>query len=377
MASATNLKLAWRNLGRNRRRTLLAWSGIAVAQITLVWLCSFMNGYEGLIFEKLTGPMLGHIQVHAPRYREDSAIERTIPGAAAIIREIQSKPHVANASPRIYGPVLATAQELGHVAMVTGLNLAGETGPSGLLEGLPPEKLPGLKECLIGKSLAAEMMVHPGDTLALMGQAADGSVASGLYKIKGTVESDVEQINRAGILVALAAAQELLAMNDQVHELAIHVDHPENIPNVVAALKSSPALARFEIMDWKELVPQLSAFLHMSDSMNFIILVLIFLATAAGIANTMMMATFERSHEFGMLMALGCKPARLIRILLLEAIALGTSGVLLGSLVGAVIVFYEMKYGLTLPGISGAANASISIEGLNLGPKDIPGPQTL
>ena len=262
--SATNLKLAWRNLGRNPRRTLLAWAGIAVAQITLVWLSSFMNGYESLIFEKLTGPMLGHVQVHAPRYRDDSAIERTIPGATEVIHKIEQQPHVANVSPRVYGPVLATAQELGHVAMVTGLDLPGETGASGLIEGMPRDQLPGPQECLIGKSLAAEMMVHPGDTLALMGQAVDGSVASGLYKVKGIVESDVEQINRAGILLNMAAAQELLAMNDQVHELAIHVDRPENIPGVLAALRKSPDLSRFEILDWKELVPQLSAFLQIS-----------------------------------------------------------------------------------------------------------------
>lgn len=367
--SATNLKLAWRNLGRNPRRTLLAWAGIAVAQITLVWLSSFMNGYESLIFEKLTGPMLGHVQVHAPRYRDDSAIERTIPGATEVIHKIEQQPHVANVSPRVYGPVLATAQELGHVAMVTGLNLPGETGASGLIEGMPRDQLPGPQECLIGKSLAAEMMVHPGDTLALMGQAVDGSVASGLYKVKGIVESDVEQINRAGILLNMAAAQELLAMNDQVHELAIHVDRPENIPGVLAALRKSPDLSRFEILDWKELVPQLSAFLQISGVTNLIILVLIFLTTISGIANTMLMATFERSHEFGMLMALGCRPARLIRILLLESVALGLSGVLIGSVIGAWIVMGEMRHGIS---VSGANGVSISLEGLSLGFKLFP-----
>lgn len=272
---------------------------------------------------------------------------------------------MTNVSPRIYGPVLATAQEMGHVAIITGLNIENEVGPSGLLEGLSPDQIPGSQEVLVGKSLAAEMALHTGDTLALMGQAVDGSVASGLYKIKAIVRSDVEQINRSGIVMNLNAAQEVLAMGDQVHEFAVHVDDPKNISKVLANLRSNPSFTSLEILDWKELVPQLATLLQMMNSLNLVILVLVFLTTAAGIANTMLMATFERSHEFGMLLALGCRPARLIRILLLESIALGVSGVVIGSVIGSGIVWSEMRHGISLTG-------SLSMEGLNLGTKIFP-----
>lgn len=366
--SWTNLKISWRNLGRNPKRTALAWLGIAVAQLTLVWISSFINGYEALIFQKLTGPMLGHLQIHAPKYRDDNAIERTIPRAASVIQQVRQHAHVGQVSARVYAPVLATAQELGHVALVTGMDIPEELGPAGLLEGLPVGQLPGAQEVLVGKGLADEMSLHPGDTLALMGQAVDGSIASGLYRIKGVVRSSVEQIDRAGIVMPLKTSQELLAMDDQVHELAVHVDDPAKIPEVTGGLKKDAALASFDIKDWQELVPQLAALLQVANSSNLIILVLVFLTSVAGIANTMLMATFERSHEFGMLLALGCRPMRLIRILLLESMVLGFSGVAIGSIAGVLLVLPEIRYGIDLAGLGGMGrDMTFSMEGINLG----------
>ena len=372
-ASSTDFRLAWRNLGRNRKRTILAWSGIAIAQMILVWMSSFINGYEELIFQKLTGPTLGHIQVHAPRYRDDGAIERTIPGASEVIRKIQDTPGVTGVSARIYAPVLATREVLGHVAQVTGLDFAVESRAGGLLEGLPAEMFPGPGEALIGRALGEEMGVHPGDQLALMGQGVDGSVASGLYRIKRLVPCDVEQIDRAGILMSLPVARELLAMGDEVHELTVHVDRPADIPAVTTAIRGRFSGPKgLEVLSWNELVPQIATMLEMVSSLNWVILVLVFLTTAAGVANTMLMATFERSHELGMLLALGCRPSRLIRMLCVESAVLGLSGVFIGSAVAVAIVWHEMRTGLRLPGISGAAGISFTMEGVNLGTQMVP-----
>jgi ABC-type lipoprotein release transport system permease subunit len=210
------------------------------------------------------------------------------------------------------------------------------------------------------------MRVSSGATLALMGQAYDASIASGLYVVKGKLKSEIELINRAGIVMALSAAQDFLAMNDEVHEFAIHVDSPVLVGQVMESLKKVPELSKYEILDWRELVPQMAAYLDLSGTMNLIILILVFLTTSAGIANTMVMATFERRHEFGMLLALGCRPMRLILILLFESIILGIVGVLIGSALGVGVVLSEMQNGVWILRLSGPSGISLAVEGLDI-----------
>ena len=221
----TDIRMGWRNVGRNPIRTMLACFAIAIAQVTLIWINSFMNGDEAKIFETLTGPILGHIQIHAPKYRDDEAIERDIPNATALANVIAETPHVRGVSMRVYAPVLASLKEMGHVAKLTGMSIVTERKSGGVLEGLAQDLIPTDQEVLVGKGLAADMGVHLGDTLALMGQAVDGSIASGLYRVKAIVETPVDQINQAGIIMDLPTSQDFLGMADQVHEMVIKTDN--------------------------------------------------------------------------------------------------------------------------------------------------------
>lgn len=355
-----------RNLGRNRRRTWLAIIGITVAQATLIWVNSFMNGYTSVIFEKLTGPMLGHVQLHAPGFRDDNATERVLTDASQLRSKITQMPHVQTVSERIYGPVLAAAQEAGHAAVAIGLDLVAETKPNGLLTNMASADLPHAHEVIVGYGLLTQMRIQKGAQLALMGQGADGSIANGLYTVKGILKSDVELINRSGIIMSLAAAQDFLAMPNKIHEIAIRLNDASFVTKTVNALKTDALTAHMDVASWHELAPQIAAYLEISGTMTLIILLLVFLATSAGIANTMVMATFERKQEFCMLIALGCKPARLIRILLIESITIGFVGVVIGSIIGVAIVFSEMHYGIWILKVSGASGISLSMEGLDL-----------
>lgn len=364
----TDIRMGWRNLGRNRVRTILACFAIAIAQVALIWINSFMNGHEARIFETLTGPMLGHIQVHAPKYRDDEAIERVIPKAASLAGRIAEVPNVRSVAQRVYAPVLASLKETGHVASLTGMNIATERKEGGVLEGLGLDRLPVGQEVLVGKGLATDMGVRPGDTLALMGQAVDGSIASGLYRVKAVIETPVDQINQAGIIMDLTVSQEFLGMPDQVHELVIRTDSQASISGVLSSLKNLPPLKTYEILSWNQIVPGMAALLQMAGRVNYLILAMVFLTTIAGVANTMMMATFERVHEFGMLLALGCNPLRLIRLLAVESLTLGIVGVAIGTVIGVALTLYGIRNGIDLS-VQGSAGqgANLTFEGMNLG----------
>jgi putative ABC transport system permease protein len=369
----TDILMGWRNIGRNKVRTILACFAIAIAQITLIWINSFMNGDEAKIFETLTGPMLGHIQIHSPKYRDDEAIERVIPNAASLAGKIAEVPHVQGVSPRVYAPVLASLKETGHVAGITGMNITTERKAGGVLEGLGPDRLPTGQEVLVGKGLAADMGVRAGDTLALMGQAVDGSIASGLYRVKAVIETPIDQINQAGIIMDLPVSQDFLGMADQVHEMVIRTDGQPSIAGVLSSLKKLPSLKPYEILSWDQIVPYMATLLEMSGKVNYMILAMVFLTTIAGVANTMLMATFERVHEFGMLLALGCNPARLIRLLAIESLTLGIVGVTIGSVIGIALTLYGARNGIDLSALGSAGQgSSFTFEGMNLGLKIFP-----
>jgi putative ABC transport system permease protein len=362
----TDLRIGWRNLGRNTKRTLLACLAIAIAQAGLIWIDSFMRGYEVTLFNAMTGPLLGHLQVHAPKYQDDEAIERVIPNASAVEKEILSQPHVKSLSARIYAPVLASLKEMGYVARVTGMDIPQESGEGGMLEGLKPEQYPVGQEVLVGKGLAENMGVKEGDTLALMGQAVDGSIASGLYRVKAVIQSPLDQINQAGIVMSLPLSRDFLNMGDAVHEIVIHADSPTAIPGLLSTLKGLPSLKNMEILSWNQIMPSIADLFQMVDKMNYVFLALVFLATIAGVANTMLMATFERTREFGMLLALGCRPGRMIRVVVIESLTLGILGAVVGSLVGMALVWPGITRGIDLGGLSAGKVGGMSFEGVLL-----------
>jgi putative ABC transport system permease protein len=361
MAFATDLHIAFRNLGRNPKRTALAMGSILIAQATVIFMSSFINGYQKVGFDAVTGPMLGHAQVHARGYRKDRDIQKTITALGAALDAIRRTKGVSMATARIYAPVLTALGDTGHTAEIVGVDLAEETKEHGLLEALPKNEWPRDHEVLLGADLAAEMDVKAGDTLAVVGQGADGAPVSGLFKVLRTARTRVDALNRRGIFMPLSEAQEFLGMEDQAHEILIRAEDIALLPGVLERLRGLPELQGLEVMAWDALQPQLAGLLGMMDKINLFVLLLVFLTAAAGIANTMLMATFERSREFGMLAALGCRPRRLVRILLYESLCLGLAGVGAGLLAGCALVWLTSIHGISLGGTE-----SFSLEGFTL-----------
>ena len=360
--------LGWRNLWRNSRRTLLAISAIAIGQFSLVWIDSFFNGYEALIKERMTGPTMGDLQIHHPTYRQDVAIEKVIPDWKKAEAELRTLSHLSNFLPRVYAPVLLSLKEEGHIGMVMGLNFAQENGRSGLLEGMPADRFPGANEVVLGKGLAKDMGVKVGDKIAVMGQAADGSIANDLFLVKGIATLASDQANQNGLLLNLANAQEFLGLPNQVHEIILHSDQAISIEALQSVVKNREYFKNLDVLTWKELSPQLAELLNVFQMSNFIVLILVFITTISGVANTLLMSTYERMHEIGMLLALGCKPQRLNRILIIESVFQGTLGGLVGSFAAVYLLSYQSRNGIDLSFLvsNEPKSISISFEGMKL-----------
>jgi len=359
MAGGT-LKLAWRNLWRNRRRTLLALLAIGLSQALVLFYNGILRGYGDWMVDAITGPMLGHVQVHAEGWRKDRAIDRTLP-VEPTLAAVRAAPGVESAHARIYAPALAALGQEGVAVLVVGVQPDAEAGPHGLLGALAIR--PEGHRVLVGQALATSMGITPGATLAIVGQAADGSLANDLYQVVGVVKTPVDLVNRMGIVMALPATQELLAMAGQAHELVVRARDPSRAAALADELAALPALRGLEVLDWKRVSPELLELVNLVRASWIFILLFVFVAAAAGVANTMLMATFERTHELGMLLALGAGPGRLVGLVVLEALALGLVGVLLGSVIGGGGVAIAHSTGFDFAALAGGPG-DISFAGM-------------
>lgn len=361
MAGST-LTLAWRNLWRNKRRTILALVAIGLSQALVLVYDGVLRGYADWMLEVITGPMLGHVQVHAPGWRKDRAIDLTFP-ADAPLAALRALPGVESAHARIYAPSLAAVGEEGFVVMVVGVEPAGELRAHGLLSGARGVA-PAGKRVLVGRPLAEAMGLAPGTTLALVGQGADGSLANDLYEVSAVIETPVDLVNRMGVILALDEAQALLAMPGDAHELVLRARDPSGAAAVAEAAAALPELRGLEVLDWKRISPELVGILDLVGAVWKFVLLLVLIAAAAGVANTMLMATFERTHELGMLLALGVGPARLVRILVVEALALGLLGVLAGTALGGGLVALGHRSGVDFAALTGGGPSTLAFAGM-------------
>jgi ABC-type lipoprotein release transport system permease subunit len=360
--TSSTIRMAWRNLWRNPRRTALALAAIGLSVTLVLAYTSILRAYGQWIAETITGPMLGHVQAHAPLWRKDRLMERTLRDVDATLAGLRRDPDVASATARIYAPALAAREEEGFAVVVMGIDSRAESGAARLLTDVV-EPLRE-REALIGRQLAELMSVRVGDDVAVVGQGVDGSLANDLFTVKAVVTTSVDLVNRQGILIELSDAQALFAMPDEAHEIVIHARRPEMASALSQRLARANGIAGAEVLDWQTLAPEMVMLVRITDLAGLLVLLLVFIAAAAGVANTMVMATFERTREFGMLLALGTHPSRLVRLVIVESIALGVIGALTGSLIGILLVAITHRTGIDYSWLAGGGPSELSFAGL-------------
>jgi ABC-type lipoprotein release transport system permease subunit len=368
----TTARIAWRNLGRNKRRTLLALGAIALGQLTLVFVNCMMAGMYEEMLQTVTGQLVGHVQVHHPKWRKERAMDLYIDSMSKVKSEIESLPDVETVLPRTYAPVLAAPGKKtdepadAEPAVVIGIDVDLEVKPSGLLHMLASDYRPSGKSVVLGKVLANRLGVDVGGQVAVIGQDIDGFPATDLFTIKAAIRSGVDVVLNRGIVMDMEQASVLLAMPDQAHEIVVRGTDYRRADELAADIAELEIFSDAEVLPWRQVVPNVSRMLDMKSWIDLVFVAVVFVAAAAGIANTAMMSTFERTHEFGMLLALGTTPWRIIRMILIESVVLGLIGVTIGSLVGVALVFVTSQTGINYAALAGADVEDIAFAGINV-----------
>lgn len=394
------LKVGWRNIGRRKGRTLLTTLAMGVGVGLTLGAITLQTGLTEELFDEMVTDTLGHVQLHHPQYSETKRPHYTLTQVTQTLTALESKPEVALAVPRVFAFALAGGEHESTGALVMGVDperekelseihlevkygrwlkehntesksesdldsqnkTAPETATQAATQAADPRPH-GPKEAVIGVGLARELKLEIGQQVALIGQDGYGSVANDLFMIVGLVESGSVELDRGGAWVPMQTLQSFLALEDQVHEIvvlgqtsAVREFNPSKTQDLaqlkmlITATLAQESILRPErsllIETWKEANPSAAQLIESQSVGAYVMLMIVFLVSALGILNTLLMAVFERTRELGVLLAIGTSPSQVFAMVVSEAwmLAILASGV--GLMIGGVFSFWLVEYGI-------------------------------
>ncbi len=341
--------IAWRNLNRNRRRSIVVLASIVVGVVALMLYDGLSYGMMVQMLDNSIGSSVGHIQVHGGGFNDNRVIQNHIPDrdqAERVVRHIEG---VRSWSSRVvtYGLLSSALGSSGGV--IFGVDSSRERAVStvggSIIQG---RYLSGNgREVVIGKKMAEKLHVGLGDKVVGMASALDGQVGSELFRVVGIFETVSSDFDKTHVFVPLPTAQRMLAMEGRIVEIAIVVDDVEQVDSVAVLLRRGLGEG-YEVLTYKQLLPMLVATLGMYDQMLYIIYMIIGLAMIFGIVNTMLMSVFERIQEFGVLMAIGMRNGKVFNMVMTEALCLAAIGTASGLVSGTLITLALGHIGIDL-----------------------------
>jgi ABC-type lipoprotein release transport system permease subunit len=366
-------QLAWRNLWRNPRRTLIAMAAIGLGYAMLLFVACLMAGLRQQMIESGTGLVLSDIEVHAPGYYPDRPTHQTLGGregadVSALVAAIATDPRVHATSPRVYGYGLVSAAHQSAGAELLGVVPDQEQKITVLHTRIVKgsyltEQMP--KGVVMGDKLATTIGVEVGSEIVLLTQSADGSMGNDLYTVAGMFHTGLDAMDQGLVLMSLASLQEFLHLPPgRIHEIGIKLHDITEATTVAPSLeiqlsKTLPVRVRA----WPELAPELADYVQFNRRVTFILFFIFFLLSVIGIVNTMLLAVIGRTRELGMLMAVGMRPVQVVGLIVAEAGGLAGASLVLGGALAVPLLWYLQVHGLNLGGDQG----EVSLAGVVVG----------
>ncbi len=354
---AVELKMAWRNLWRNPRRTLLTIAAISFAGIILVFMLSFQLGSYDVMINTSVKTSTGHLQIQPQGYLEDKEMRRVIQAPQPITDILADMEGLEGYTLRANGFCLVSSSERTQGVLLTGIDPEKEARVSTLKslirkgEYLENDSSYGV---LVGDLLAHNMKLKVKDELTVLGQGLDGSVAAAVLEVKGIFKSGLTEMDRNMALMPLSDFQEIFSMGESVHEVVVLVDSllkVEGVKQTIAArLNQLPQGKDLAVLDWMEIMPGLLQGIEMDLVSGLIMYAVLIIVVAFSIFNTFLMAIFERTREFGVLLAVGTTPTRLTRLVLLESVCMTLIGIAIGIIAGSLVTLYFQTHGIYISG---------------------------
>ncbi|MED5354404.1 MAG: FtsX-like permease family protein [Bacteroidota bacterium] len=338
------LKIAWRNIWRNQKRTLITTLSISGALFLIILMRSMQFGFYDNIINTIVQSYSGYVQVHANGYWDKQSVNNSMEVDNKLLNEINSIDGINNIAKRLQTFSLVSKGEKSKGAIINGIEVEKEQlitdWDKKIIEGSSSFKKSD--QLILSKGIAEYFNVEIGDTLVLFGQGYQGMMAAGKYVAEGIIDLANPKLNEMAIFMDIKSAQEYISSENIATHLIIEKEQyydEEKIAKDIANTISND----YEVMIWKEILPELDQMITADNAGGLIMAFILYVVVCFGMFGTVLMMTEERMYEFGVLLSIGMGKIKLYLIILLETIMLSSIGVIIGILTTRPISHYFNK----------------------------------
>ena len=356
------IKIALRNILRQRRRSLLTGLSMAGGYMMFVFSISLLEGSWSGLVDIFTLDRTGHIQLHQGDYAQRPKIHKTLRDRAAAEALLQAHPEVTGFAPRVHAAALAYARDRTSPASIIGIDPALEPAVTRIRQKVTAgdyfsgaegsfNSAEGSAQAMVGRGLADTLRLELGDELALISSGADGSIANGLFTVHAIIGNRTS-FDRLAVYLPLAAAQDFLSTGQDVHEYALLVKDKHGNQATAAELQAqfqAAQLPEITVSPWQVVEASFHRTMQSDKQGNHFIMGLVMFIVFVGVLNTVLMSVLERTREFGVLRALGSRPWQLVRMILLETVLLALASIGMGMALMLPVVVWFTHHGIEMP----------------------------
>ncbi len=338
------LKIAWRNIWRNQKRTLITTLSISGALFLIILMRSMQFGFYDNIINTIVQSYSGYVQVHANGYWDKQSVNNSMEVDNKLLNEINSIDGINNIAKRLQTFSLVSKGEKSKGAIINGIEVEKEQlitdWDKKIIEGSSSFKKSD--QLILSKGIAEYFNVEIGDTLVLFGQGYQGMMAAGKYVANGIIDLSNPKLNEMAIFMDIKSAQEYISSENIATHLIIdkeqYYDEEKIAKDITNTISND-----YEVMIWKEILPELDQMITADNAGGLIMAFILYVVVCFGMFGTVLMMTEERMYEFGVLLSIGMGKIKLYLIILLETIMLSSIGVIIGILTTRPISHYFNK----------------------------------
>lgn len=339
------LKLAWRSIWRNRRRTLISMSAATFGLVLVIFYSSLMSAMIGDAKNQLDTTGMGHVEISAAGYRQKPSASKAFHDPAAVLRKLPLPPG-SEAGYRVLARALISSAHGSEGVEVHGVDWANEAHLATYVSDLRAGAVPAADDprgILIGEKLAQRLKVGVGSKVRVMASRTDGEVGANLFRVRGIFHSISPALSQSRAVMSAAAAQELLGAEGTAHQIVIQLDDPSKADALAAQLGKQLG-PEYEALSYGQLIPAMKAIESLMDNALFIAALFVYMLVGLGVLNTALMSVMERTREFGVMMAVGTRPRRLVWQVLAESYWIATLSAAAGLALGLLITWYGSSH---------------------------------
>ena len=358
------LRLAWRNIWRNKKRTLITISSVTFAVVLAIYMRSLQEGSYAKMIENAVGQFSGYVQVHNKNYWDDKTLDNGMELSDSLINTILSVNNVEGVNPRLESFSLTSYEKNTKGAMIMGIIPEKEEDMIHLKSKMVKGELikTGDKSIILGEKLSEYLNIGVGDTLVLLGAGHWGQTAVGAYPVKGIIKIPAPNIDKQIVFMPLKLAQEYFSFDNGVTSLVVKFKDAEKTNEIVTELNNNLDGTEYSAMPWQEMMPEVVQMINSDRAGGIFMIAILYMIIAFGVLGTVLMMTEERKKEFAVMISIGMQKSRLFIMTLMETFLLNAVAIFLGIIITIPIVIYYSKHPIKLTGESAKSMIKLGIE---------------